>query len=213
MLRLQIIDADEYINCVLINESKALVLEKKSKDLGKQIYEDYEDTIPADKISKVNIKTENRTNIIKKSAAAQSESKFIKPPPVSSQATKPLVIKTKLKSPPIKVNKEPVFNAKSLTIAIKITEEQKVTKEVQADEINNSPQLLGSKRNRRISSKLMESSEPAAKRIKRMHLLVDEIDVKKKSLIRKCNFKCDRCSIGFATQLELMKHIQVHTGL
>lgn len=144
-------DANDYIS-VLIEEAKLNFCQD-----SKSVEQDIEDTIPAEKILRKDFKTATGkgSNISEKAKkTSKKSSKVVKQAsnfniepniePLNRQINEMLNYKPIPKEEPKEASPEP---------------ETKV-------------ELISSnKRNRKISSKLLESSEPAAKKIKKMHMM------------------------------------------
>lgn len=134
-------DANDYIS-VLVEEAKC----KLNQD-SKSLEQDIEDTIPAEKILRKDFKAETHKGPNISGKAGKSSKK-------SSKAVKRASV----------INIEPIVCPLN-QIPIPKEEPKKASPEHKVELISST------KRNRKISSKLLESSEPAAKKIKKMHMM------------------------------------------
>lgn len=236
-LRLQIIDAEEYINALIesaeaaMKRVKPIKIEISSEDdepvknfSYDKDQEDYDQTIPSDRIPKLPIDKE----IITKPVMLQPKVMKVKS---IKEPTKLSPIIVKADEPPTKFVEKPKEKSPLLTPKTNKAQRRSEPK-AEESEPESSPTTRGSKRNRKLSNKLLESSEPAAKRIKRMHAMTEsptelknvekpklkispkEVKASKveSNVSKKTAFVCDTCNASFLTYPELMKHLDTHAG-
>lgn len=240
-LRLQLLDADEYFS-VLVNDR-----------VRKMEVEDFEQDQPLIKTEVVDHQSHSdeyfnhivRAGLVKPEPETKKKATIVSIPKhfkISSKA-EVQIIKDSIKEEKLLVDDKNTQKKKELLIPLvpkkvpKKSFDNKVNslcKELmkeseKAASAEKTTTVLSSKRHRKISSKLLESTEPAAKRIKRFHLSSmggddDKIksiekfpskppnDVKKLKAQTKISFECDTCSASFNSNLELNKHLNTHFG-
>lgn len=170
-LRLQILDAADYFS-FLIKESgdkssdKSRVKFENDEKLSEHLdLEDYEENIPVEKISRIDFKINTSAKKIPKKADKELEKQIKK---TSPKLMKPDIKQSDNEVAPKKEDPEPIQPKVEIN-------------EPESYESDDSPSKMPTKRARKISSRLLESSEPAAKLIKmRIHLCESE----KKTLMK-----------------------------